>query len=190
MKYVNTQTRTRFTNSAPAVLQIHLEMERRKSLLTIDQQYEDEISIMKRRKSLLTVDEQYPRVLYEEGHIMCKHTRSQASWLFILYVLSFFIWGGFLCDHSWFPWNRDLETQTLIHVQSCDEQDCLNNKSHCIHWISICIYRISVCIYRILLFPKSVCVCQKQFLCRCPNLNWFHHVDKKTKNNALIVNIW
>lgn len=79
MKYVNTQTRTRFANSAPAVLQIHLEMERRKNLLTIDQQYEDEISIMKRRKSLLTVDEQYPRVLYEEGHIMCKHTRSQAS---------------------------------------------------------------------------------------------------------------
>ena len=79
MKYVNTQTRTRFTNWAPTVLQIHLEMERRKSLLTIDQQYEDEISIMKRRKSLLTVDEQYLRVLYEEGHIMCKHTRSQAS---------------------------------------------------------------------------------------------------------------
>ena len=78
-------------------------------------------------------------------------------------------------------------TQTSIHVQLCDEQDCLNNKSHCIHWISICIYRISVCIYRILLFPKSVCVCQKQFLCRCPNLNWFHHVDKKQKNNALIV---
>ena len=80
MKYVNTQTRTRFTNSAPAVSQIHLEMKRRKSLLTIDQQYGDEISIMKRRKSLLAVvDEQYPRVLYEESHIMCKHTSSQAS---------------------------------------------------------------------------------------------------------------
>ena len=129
------------------------------------------------------------RPLWRRPHHV--QTHKIPSILTFYFVCSkFFIWGGFLCDHSWFPWNRDLETQTLIHVQSCDEQDCLNNKSHYIQWISICIYRISVCIYRILLFPKSVCVCQKQFLCRCPNLNWFHHVDKKTKNNALIVNIW
>ena len=101
MKYVNTQTRTRFTNWAPTVLQIHLEMERRKSLLTIDQQYEDEISIMKRRKSLLAVvDEQYPRVLYEESHIMCKHTVFPSILTFYFVCSEFSIWGGFLCDHS------------------------------------------------------------------------------------------
>ena len=53
MKYVNTQTRTRFTNSSPAVSQIHLEMKRRKRLLTIDQQYGDEISIYNEKEEKL-----------------------------------------------------------------------------------------------------------------------------------------